>query len=360
MEKIYPKKISSDKKDLFELLRSESIRFEENIDTTFAKYENNKLIATASLYKNIIKCVAIDDNFKGGAIFNELMTVALNEIELKGFDGAFVYTKPIYENSFTAIGFKEIERVEPDLIFMQKSHNDFSKYLESLSKTKVEGESIGAVVLNANPFTIGHKYLIEYAAKNTSHLHIFVVSEDASYFTTEDRYNMVKEGVRDLSNVIIHKTDNYLVSSATFPSYFMDEDKSITKIQAKLDAKIFKYHFSKVLDIDKRFVGTEPNDEATRIYNETMKEIFKSKPNPNKPEIVVIPRKKVNEEAISASRVRTLLKNGKLENTKDLIPITSYEYIKKLFSWLILKISNHSPINDLFIVLNIKLLIISD
>lgn len=330
MEKIYPKKINKDKRDLLQLLSSEGIRFEQNIDTTFAKYENDKLIATASIYKNIIKCVAIDDAFKGGAIFNELMTAVLNEIELKGFGGAFVYTKLMYESSFAAIGFKEIERVKPDLIFMQRAHDDFNSYLKKLSETKIKGDTIGAVVLNANPFTLGHRYLVEYAAKNSSYLHIFVVSEDESYFKTEDRYNMVKKGVSDLSNIILHKTDNYLISAATFPSYFIDENKSVTRIQAKLDSKIFKNHFTKVLDIDKRFVGTEPSDEATRIYNETMKEVFESEPNPNKPELIVIPRKKINGEIISASKVRSLLKNGGIENTKSFLPLSTYDYISKI------------------------------
>lgn len=110
MNKIYPKTISKDKNDLLNLLYKEKIRFEENIDATFAKYENDKLIATASTYKNIIKCVAIDEAYKGGPIFNELMTVILNEISEKGYDSSFLYTKPIYETSFKAIGFKEIER----------------------------------------------------------------------------------------------------------------------------------------------------------------------------------------------------------------------------------------------------------
>lgn len=327
MNKIYPKMISKDKEDVMNLLVQEGIRFEENVDTTFGKYENDKLIATASAYKNIIKCVAIDPSFKGGAMFNELMNAVLNEIKDKGFDSAFVYTKPVYETSFMSIGFKVIERVGDDLIFMQKARNDFSSYLASIKETKKEGHVIGSVVLNANPFTLGHKHLVEYASKNSTFLHVFVVSEDESYFSAHDRYKMVETGVSDFDNVILHHTESYLVSSATFPSYFIDEDKSVTKIHADLDARIFKYHIAKTLGIDKRFVGTEPNDEATRIYNETMKEVFESKPDPNKPELIEIPRKEFDSEVISASRVRALLENGEIEKIKDIVPTSTYEYI---------------------------------
>lgn len=326
MIKIYPKIIAKDRMDLENLLFQEGIRFEENVETTFGKYENDKLIATASIYKNIIKCVAIDPAYKGGSVFNEMMTALLAEINQNNYDNAFVYTKTIYEKSFASIGFKEIERLGNELIFMEKARDGFTSYLEKLKETKVDGESIGAVVLNANPFTLGHQFLVDYGAKHCTYLHVFVVSEDASYFSAKDRSKMVELGVKSYDNVIVYPTESYLVSAATFPSYFIDENKSVTKIHASLDARIFKNHIGKVLEIDQRFVGTEPTDEATRIYNETMREIFESEP--NKLDLVEIPRKELYGKVISASRVRTLIDQGKMEEIKDLVPQTTYKYIK--------------------------------
>lgn len=326
MIKIYPKLIEKDKNDVNALLDQEGIRFEENVQKTFGKYQDDKLIATASIYKNIIKCVAIDPSYKGGALFNEMMTTLINEINQNSYDSAFVYTKPIYETSFAAIGFNVIERVDNELIFMQKARYGFASYIEKLKQSKVDGDVIGSVVLNANPFTLGHQYLVDYGAKHSTYLHIFVVSEDASYFSTTNRYNMVKLGVKDYDNIIIHPTDSYLVSSATFPSYFIDEEKSITKIHASLDARIFKYHIGKALGINKRFVGTEPIDESTRLYNETMREIFENEP--NKLDLVEITRKESSGEVISASRVRALIEDGKIEQIKNLVPQSTYKYIK--------------------------------
>ena len=34
---------------------------------------------------------------------------------------------------------------------------------------------------------------------------------------------MVKEGVKDLDRVILHQTSDYIISAATFPTYFMKE-----------------------------------------------------------------------------------------------------------------------------------------
>ncbi len=328
MFKIYPKFIKKDKEDLIKLLNSQNINYEENIDTTFAKYESDKLVASASIYKNIIKCVAIDDSFKGGAVFNSLMTSVLNEIHENNYDKAFVYTKPVYEDSFSSIGFKKIEQVGSDLIFMERADKGFKSYLEKLSEKKVSVDNIGAVVLNANPFTLGHRHLIEYGLSHVKFLHIFVVSEDESYFNTNDRYNMVDLGTRDLKNISLHKTDNYLISSATFPSYFIDEDKSVTKIQASLDAKIFKNHIARVLGIKKRFVGEEKTDQTTNIYNQTMKEVFNKEP--NKIELIEIPRKKSSDEIISASKVRDYLEAGEVEKIKNFVPETTYSYIKNM------------------------------
>lgn len=328
MIKIYPKSIKKDKDDLLKLLLDQNIRFEENIDTTFGHYEADKLVASASIYKNIIKCVAIDESLKGGAVFNSLMTSVLNEIHEKNYEKAFVYTKPEYEISFSSVGFKKIEEVGTDLVFMERSHHGFKTYLESLEKEKITGDNIGAVVLNANPFTLGHRYLIEYGLAHSDHLHVFIVSEDESYFSTGDRLNMVRLGTSDLENISLHETDNYLISSATFPSYFIDEDKSVIKIQATLDAKIFKNHIAKALNIKNRFVGEEKTDQTTNIYNQTMRDVFECKP--DRIELIEIPRKKSSDEIISASKVRTFLKEGKTNKIKDYVPGTTYNYIKNL------------------------------
>ena len=139
---------------------------------------------------------------------------------------------------------------------------------------------------------------------------------------------MVKLGTSDLANISLHRTDNYLISSATFPSYFIDEDKSVTKIQASLDAKIFKNHIAKVLNIKTRFVGEEKTDQTTNIYNQTMKEIFEKEP--NRIELIEIPRKKTSDETISASKVRAFLRDGELEKIKGFVPETTYNYIKNM------------------------------
>lgn len=46
-------------------------------------------------------------------------------------------------------------------------------------------------MMNANPFTNGHRYLIQQAAAQCDWLHLFLVKEDSSRFPYEDRLDLV-------------------------------------------------------------------------------------------------------------------------------------------------------------------------
>ena len=109
------------------------------------------------------------------------------------------------------------------------------------------GLPAGAVVMNANPFTLGHQYLIEKAASACSLLHLFIVSEDASLVPFPVRFQLVKDGISHLSNVVLHKTGSYLISNATFPSYFLKDEESAICSHARLDAVSYTH-----LDVYKR------------------------------------------------------------------------------------------------------------
>lgn len=323
MRKIYPYRIQSDMRKWTDLLHSQNIRTEKNVDATYGLFEGDRMVATASYYKNIIKCVAIADDFHGGAVFNELLTGILNEIYSKDYEKVYVYTKPDTANGFSAIGFKVIEDVENELVFMEKATKGFTAYIDGLKESFIDADRIGAIVLNANPFTHGHLYLVEEAAKAVDVLHLFVVSEEASAFPQEIRKKLVANGTAHLPNVHIHDTDSYIVSSATFPAYFLKEESNVAEVQATLDAKIFKYHIAEALGITDRFVGQEPFSPTTEIYNLAMMKVFQGEPKPGLPALHVIERKEADGRAISATEVRKLLSEGKINEASQLVPVTT-------------------------------------
>lgn len=322
MQKLYLKSSSSkDYENWISLLEKEGIKGENTIEDAFGIYDDGRLIATGSRFRNIMKCIAIDSSYQGTSVFNELVTGLYNEVMAAGYDSCYVYTKKSAKQAFRYVGFKEIEQVDETLYFMENAVNGFDKYLADLRKCKVPGEKVAAIVMNANPFTKGHLYLVTKASEENDVVHLFVLSEDMSAFSAADRAELVKQGTAHLNNVYIHPTSSYMVSAATFPSYFLREEDDVTKIQARLDAKIFKDHIAPALGITVRYVGSEPYSNATNIYNEALAQEFE-----NDLQLKKFDRIGVDENIVSASKVRKLLAEGKIAEAGNLVPSTTRDF----------------------------------
>lgn len=328
MRQIWPNRLQSDRRAWEALLEAGGIRGERPIDASFGLYDGDRLIATASLFQNIIKCVAVDPAYQGGSVFNELISGMLNELYRRGFQNAYVYTKPSAQKAFGYLGFKLIESVGSDLCFMEQAAHGLNEFLSALAGCRQPAARVASIVMNANPFTLGHRHLVEAAMSQADVLHLFVVSEDCSAFPTEVRRALVHAGVADLSGIIIHETGPYLVSSATFPSYFLKASDDVTRIQATLDAKIFKRYFVPTLGITHRFVGEEPFSPATAAYNAAMAAVFDDAPDPGVPKLQIMPRKLQCGEAISASNVRRFIAIGDLDAACALVPETTAAFLR--------------------------------
>lgn len=202
-------------------------------------------------------------------------------------------------------------------------------FLAGLEKERVPAQNVGAVVMNCNPFTLGHKFLIESACKQTDFLYVFVVEEDCSEFDFKSRFQLVQEGCSSLKNIKVLPGGKYMISLVTFADYFHKEalqGKSV--IAPAADVKIFAQAIAPVLGIRKRFAGTEPLDTLTEKYNLAMKILL--------PEFgikfIEIPRLTAEDgEIISASATRRLLKQGQIEACKKFLPLTTWEYIRKRY-----------------------------
>lgn len=309
------------RKELLALLAAEGISLDANLDYTVGLYDSNdKLTGTGSCFANTLRCLAVDKARQGEGLLGKVLTHLIDYQMRRGNSHLFLYTKTNTAFFFADLGFTEIARVDDLVSFMENRKNGFSSYLGELSKKNMGASA--AVVMNCNPFTLGHRWLIEKAAAENAVLHIFVVSEDASFFPFKDRFELVKKGCADLKNVIVHETGSYMISSAVFPSYFLEDDNSVIKAQAALDITLFQ-KIASALEIRARYVGEEPFSRVTGIYNEIMEKKL--------PEAgikcVVIPRKETGGVPISASHVRTLLREDRLEETRDLLPASTFDYL---------------------------------
>ena len=199
----------------------------------------------------------------------------------------------------------------------------YEEYTERYGVHKTAGKKTGAIVMNCNPFTLGHRYLIEQACAQVDILYVFVVEEDKSYFKFTDRIEMVRLGTQDMDKVRVLPSGQYIISKETFAQYF-EKDQIIVEVDdMDYDVRIFGEVVADMLGITCRFVGEEPFDKVTREYNETMKRIL---PEYNI-ELIEIPRKENDGICISASRVRKYLEQGEAGKAYELLPESTRQYL---------------------------------
>jgi [citrate (pro-3S)-lyase] ligase len=197
------------------------------------------------------------------------------------------------------------------------------EYLDALTVHRQPGNTIGAIVVNCNPFTLGHQRLIAHASKQVDHLFVFVVQEDLSYFSFQDRYNMVLAGCSGFTNVKVLPGGQYIISTLTFQEYFNKDNVKDIAIDATKDISIFSRFIAKHLGITKRFVGNEPFCPITRQYNQQMQVLLQE----YGVEFHIIERFEVQGTPVSASLVRRLLQEGRHDQLRQLVPQTTYDYL---------------------------------
>ncbi len=318
--------------------------------------DDGEMIAGGGLKDDVIKCVAVDDAHKGEAIANTLVSHLISHANQEGYGCIKLFTKPKNRQLFESLSFRLLAEA-PEAILMETGIGGISNTIEALKKIKEESEKYkeynkeckedskkckentsylntstpqhltttpprgGVVVMNCNPFTLGHRYLIEQAAKQVKRLYVMVVREDCSLFAYTERKAMVEQGVADIENVNVIDGSDYAISRATFPTYFLKRLDDATDTQILLDLDLFRRHIAPALGAEVRFVGTEPTDELTRRYNELMMESL------GKDHVVQIPRLENGGVAVSASRVRRAMDSNSLKEAAQLVPPTTLPYI---------------------------------
>ena len=316
--------------------------------------DDGEMIAGGGLKDDVIKCVAVDDAHKGEAIANTLVSHLISHANQEGYGCIKLFTKPKNRQLFESLSFRLLAEA-PEAILMETGIGGISNTVEALKKIKEESEKYqeynkeckednkeckentsylntstpqhlnttmqptGCIVMNCNPFTLGHRYLIEQAAKQVERLYVMVVREDCSLFAYTERKAMVEQGVADIENVSVIDGSDYAISRATFPTYFLKRLDDAADTQMLLDLDLFRRHIAPALGATVRFVGTEPTDQLTRRYNQLMHEALK--------DVREINRLEKDGNAVSASRVRKAMEEGDMNTIRQLVPPTTLPYI---------------------------------
>lgn len=247
------------------------------------------------------------------ATVNKQIAVDLLDFFTKSFGD------PLTENITDPVIFGATHKHAPELYMLKNP--EFEKYIESIKPFSREGNN-GAIVMNCNPFTNGHLYLITEAAKRVDTLYVFVVEEDKSFFPFRDRIELVKQGTAHLTNVCVLNSGQFAISSTTLPGYFEKDTVGDIYLDASNDMLLF-LQIAKAMNVKTRFAGSEPIDKFTNQYNRNMRTYLER----YGISFVEIEREKIGVEVISASSVRKSLERKDFASIRQMVPETTYQYL---------------------------------
>ncbi|MBO7070413.1 MAG: triphosphoribosyl-dephospho-CoA synthase [Bacteroidales bacterium] len=366
----------------------------ESLDSYYAIEDHDgAIVAGAGIAGNVLKCLAVAPEVRSEGLLVPLVSRILSEhagLSLK------VFTKPEYQAVFESLGFRLLASA-PLAVLMEKGHGleDYCAYLRSFRR---DGRC-GVVVMNANPFTLGHRYLLEQASEQVDHLFVIPVKEDVSMFSYEERRAMICAGIaschsepgeesvsagpaaegiyfsqgfaknqipsaianpshnsnyvdegpsanenyfsqgfaknqfspaiatpshkeechsersEESNRIIVLEGSDYVISAATFPTYFLKDLSTAAETQMRLDVDLYDKWIAPALGATVRFVGSEPLDALTNRYNQLIT-------NPT-----LVERLSIHGEVVSASRVRRALEKGCFQEAASLCPASTRPYL---------------------------------
>ncbi|MDO5015567.1 MAG: [citrate (pro-3S)-lyase] ligase [Eubacteriales bacterium] len=317
---------------------------EQQFDYLLGLYDTERqLLAAGGLVGNTLRGLVAESSHRGEGLMAQVVSGLVSYQAGRGVFRLFLYGKKIYQQLYHSLGFYKLAEAGGKMVFMENSPRAFQDFLanlqtETLSRVETSGwqarlqatkkEGAGGIVMNANPFSLGHLALVKHALAVKPLIHLFILEEDLSLFSFNDRWAMAQAACRELEGVILHKSSSYLISQASFPSYFLKSLDEAAILQAEIDAHIF-LEIAETLSIKERFLGSEPASDLTRAYNEVLlKELTTA-------DIKVNVMERIGDAShpfYSASLVRQLLAQGNLTEAKKLVPSTGWPYLEAKLS----------------------------
>lgn len=312
-----------DRREAAGFLSRFGLQYDWDSDVTVVVRQDDRVVATGSLRGNVLQCFAVDAELQGTGLSATIVDHLTRVAGERGQTRLFIFTTPANVELFRGLMFRLLAETRWAAL-LESGTPSIDDYTGGLAAHAIAtGGTIGGLVMNCNPFTLGHRYLVERAAAACSHVFLLVVEEDRSVFPYPVRLELVKRGTAHLANVTVLPSGPYAVSLATFPSYFSAEETAHARAGASIDATVYGRYIAKALGIRQRFVGTEPYSPVTAIYNATMREVLGQ----HGIELMEIPRYEVGGRAVSASIVREALRTDDYRLLATVVPETTLEFL---------------------------------
>ena len=310
-----PLSVPAFRRKVEDFLGRNGLRLEE-VDLYLAVQDpDGSILAGGGLYRDIIKCIAVSEEARSLGLSTPLISRLISVAADRGHTNVKVFTKPENRAIFESLGFRVLASA-PKAILMENGRGleEYCAYLRS-------HRSEGVIIMNANPFTLGHRFLLEQAAAQVEGLAVIPVKENLSRFPYSERLDMVRKGSECLADVL--EGSDYQISAATFPTYFLKDLTDVSETQMRLDIDLFGRHIAPALGASVRFVGSEPTDPLTARYNGLMQELLPS----FGVRVVEIPRLRDSKGTVSATRVRAALDAGRYSEAAASTPASTRPYL---------------------------------
>ncbi|MBQ9577077.1 MAG: [Muribaculaceae bacterium] len=318
-----PLSLKSNRARVERFLADSGLRLEDVDYYAVVTDDDGNIIAGGGLQGNVIKCIAVGEAARDTGLSNRLISHLIGMATQQGAASVKVFTKPDNRAIFQSMGFNIIARA-PQAILMENGVKGIGAYTDYLRRTRGDRPAgAAAIVMNANPFTLGHRYLVHQAAEKASTLYVIAVREDRSAFSYQERLAMIKAGCKDLDNVVVVEGSDYAISELTFPTYFLKQVTDATDTHITLDLDLFARHIAPALGVTTRYVGSEPIDALTARYNELMQEQLPQ----HGIQVETVERLVLDAKPVSASLMRQALDNGLLSHAAALVPQTTEPYL---------------------------------
>lgn len=300
-------------------LEGAGLRFEADCEDLVGCYESGRLVACGGRSGYVLKMLAVAPEHQGGDLLGGLVTELMASGRRAGHEVHFLFTRPEQVQSFQRLNFRLLASSASAALL--EHGGGLEAYLAA--HPAPEGRN-GAVVINGNPFSRGHLHLVERAAREVDHLHVFIVREDRSVFPFEVRLRLAREATAHLGNVTVLDTSRYAVSAGTFPAYFLKRLDDAAEAQMRLDLELFATRLAPHFHTALRFVGEEPLCATTAAYNRIMSEVLKE----HRIGWVQVPRIPAEGLPISATRIRAAFAAGKFQELAPLVPPSTLAFLQ--------------------------------
>ncbi len=367
-------------------LERQGLAWDEGIVHSVMLEDAGEVVACGSCRGDVIVCLAVDEARRGENLLGQVFSHLVGWLVGQGRTRWFCFTKPHVRPLVEALGMHALAQTD-EAVMLESRREGLAAYLRQVARETeeqlarkagggegrareaaggaegasdvAEGASeaaggagdardiaegtagalaphVGAIVANCNPLTLGHMHLIETAAAQVDVLHVFVLAAEQGFMPAADRLALVRQATAGMPNVAVHSGGDYLISPATFPTYFHKDAAAGLAANCKLDVALFAQRIAPALGITARFVGTEPTCAVTGQYNACMAQLLPQ----SGIELVVVERLGVegasdSEQptgaAISASTVRELVQGRDWQAIGQLVPACTLSYLTGRF-----------------------------